>query len=307
MNKNLNLFVTSLAGALLLAGGGGVGCGSSGGSSGSGGSTGSGGGGGGVPPGYTALPSTSTGFVQDTVGTSGVIGPWYAYGDGVGAAASVANGPDATNSDCQLKGGFTASACSQIAFPPPGMPFPPSDLGTSKMCTDGIAAMVMNKSGSPDYSDLWGAGISLDLNNPGGDAGVKSDIDLSGYKGMSFDFSAFTGTDPLGGTSNGAGVPAGAMRVNFPFTGEHATDSPYWMGATKASSPLTPPAGGSLHVEALWTDVGGPYYLTQQSPAVTPPAFDPTKIQSIQFQVFTNATATTPYAFCVSNLALIPK
>ena len=301
MNKNFNLLITSLAGALLLAGGGGVGCSSSGGSTGTGGSTGNGGAGGGVPPGYTPLPSSPSGFVQDLLGTSGVIGPWYAYGDGVGAGANTTT-TDNANSDCVKKGGFAPTACSQIGAPTPGQTFPPTDAATSKMCTWGTAAMVMNKSGSPDYSDLWGAGISLDLNNPGGDAGVKGSIDLSGYKGVSFDFSAYTGTD-----GNGAGVPAGAMRVNFPFDGEHATDSPYWMGATKASSPLTPPSGGSLHVEALWTDVGGPYYLTQQSPAVTPPAFLPSKVQSIQFQVFTNATATTPYAFCVANLALIPK
>jgi hypothetical protein len=284
MTKHSNLFVASLSGALLLAG---AGCGSSGKTT----TTGS----------TVPLPSTATGFVQDLTGGSNVIGPWYAYGDGVGAGANTTT-TDNANSDCVLKGGFPPTACSQIGAPTPGQPFVPTNLDTSEMCTWGTAAMVMTKSGSPDYSDLWGAGISLDLNNPGGDAGVKSEIDLSAFKGVSFDFSAYTGAD-----SNGAGVPAGAMRVNFPFLGEHATDSPYWMGASKASSPLTPPVGGSLHVEALWTDVGGPYYLTQQSPAVTPPAFDVTKVQSIQFQVFTTATATTPYAFCVSNLALLKK
>jgi hypothetical protein len=298
MNKNLRFLTTSLAGALLLAGGS-IGCSSS--SSGGTGTGGTDGGGSTICTGCIALPSTSTGFVQDV--TSGVIGPWYAYGDGVGPNANV-DSTDAANSDCQLKGGFPATACTQIAFPPPGKPFPPSDLATSKMCTDGVAAMVMNKGGTPDYSDLWGGGISLDLNNPGGDAGVKGEIDLSGYKGIAFDISAFTGMDPLGGTSNGAGLPPGAMRVNFPFKGEHATDSPYWMGATKASSPLTP---APMHVEVLWTDVGGPFYLSQQSPVVTPPAFDPTKIESIQFQVFTGTSATTPYAFCVANLALMPK
>ena len=239
--------------------------------------------------------------------TSGVIGPWYAYGDGVGPNANL-NTTDAANSDCQSpsKGGFPASACTQIAFPPPGQPFPPSDPATSKMCTDGVAAMVMGKGGSPDYTDLWGGGISLDLNNPGGDAGVKGDIDLSNYKGVSFDFSSFTGADPLGGTSNGAGPAVASMRVNFPFTGEHGTDSPYWMGATKASSPLTPVP---MHVEVLWTDVGGPYYLTQQSPAVDTSKypFDPKHVQSIQFQVFTATDGTKPYSFCVANLALIPK
>ena len=52
------------------------------------------------------------------------------------------------------------------------MPFPPTDSATSKQCTSGIAALVMNKGGTADYTDLWGGGIGLDFNNPGGDAGV---------------------------------------------------------------------------------------------------------------------------------------
>jgi hypothetical protein len=298
MNKNSNLFIASVAGALMLAGGA---CSSSNppaggtGSAGSGGST--------IPPGYIPLASSPTGFVQDLTGGSNIIGPWYSYGDSVGPNANTTSA-DSANSDCVKKGGFDLSVCSQIAFPPPGQPFPPSDANTSKMCTDGVAALVMNKGGQADYTDMWGAGISLDFNNPGGDAGVKSDLDLSGFKGISFDFSSFTGADPLGGTSNGAGPPPSAMRVNFPFTGEHGTDSPYWQGAGKMFSPLTP---APMHVEVLWTDVGGPFYLTQQSPAVTPPAFDVTKVQSIQFQVFTNINTSSPYSFCVANLALIPK
>ena len=217
MKKNSNLFIAGLAGALLLAGGA---CSStSGDKTGTGGSTGNGGAGGSViPPGYIPLPSTSTGFVQDLTGGSNIIGPWYSYGDSVGANASVTNGDDHANSDCVKKGGFDLSVCSKIAFPLPGQPFPPSDAATSKMCTDGVAAMVMSKGGSPDYTDLWGGGISLDLNNPGGDAGVKGDIDLSAYKGIAFDFSAFTGIDPAEPPT--ARTPPSTMRVNFPFTGE---------------------------------------------------------------------------------------
>ena len=298
MKKLSYLFVSGLASTLMLVGTvstaliGGSGCASSG-SGGSGGSSGKGGSGGSAVAG-DPLVSSSTGFVMDTV--TGVIGPWYSYGDGVGPNANV-NTDDNANSDCILKGGFTQSQCTQIATPKPGQPFMPTDMATSQMCTSGVAAQVQNKAGSPDYSDLWGGGISFDFNNPGGDAGVKSDKDLSAYKGIAFDFSAYTGTD-----SNMAGIPAGAMRVNFPFTGEHGTDSPYWMGATKAASPLS-----MTHIEVDWSDVGGPFYLTQQSPPVTPPAFDVTKVQSIQFQVFTNTTASTPYAFCVANLALLPK
>ena len=118
----------------------------------------------GVPPaaeadGRRRLPDLQRqGFVQDVTGGSNVIGPWYAYGDGVGPNASVANGSDAANSDSDgRKGGFPASGCSQTR--PPAALVPPSDLATSKMCTDGVAAVVMNKGGAPDYR-IFGAGES---------------------------------------------------------------------------------------------------------------------------------------------------
>jgi hypothetical protein len=307
MNTVSNLFMTSLAGALLLAGGA---CrGSLPQETGSGGRSGAGGAGGELIVDGIPLPSSSTGFVEDLTGGSNLIGAWYAYGDGVGPNASVANGADAADSDCQSasKGGFPASDCSQIAWPRPGQPFQPSDPATSRMCTDGVAALAMAKGGAPDYVDLWGAGIALDFNNPGGDGGVKGDLDLSGYGGMMFDFSAFTGNDPSGAASNGAGPPAGAMRINFPFTGDQTSNLPYWMGAAAGASPLIVPAGGTLHVEVLWKDVASPNYITQQSTPGPPPDFNPAKVQSLQFQVFSNATTTTRYAFCVANLALLPK
>ena len=122
-------------------------------------------------------------------------------------------------------------------------------------------------------------------------AGAKGDFDISAFKGFEFDFS-------------GDLIPNNAMRVNFPFTGEHGADSPYWMGETNASSPLTV---GRMKVN--FSDVGGPAYLKNQTPPVDTSLykFDPTKAQSIQFQVFTVTSSTTPYSFCVANHALIPK
>jgi hypothetical protein len=318
MKKSASLLINTLAGALLLPVGVagtsmlvGPGCGGSSGSTGNtGGTTGSDAGGTGntIPPGDIPLPSTATGFVQDLTGGSNVVGPWYAYGDGVGPNANTST-DDAANSDCQKKGMFAPADCTQILSPTPGQPFPPADVATSKQCTSGVAALVMNKAGAADYTDLWGGGISLDFNNPGGDGGVKGDLDLSAYQGIEFDFSGFAmamAPDPV---SNGAGAPPSSMRVNFPFTGEHGTDSPYWLGASKAASMLAPPTDPtkSQHVKILWTDVGGPFYLSQQSPPVPAPAFDVKHVQSIQFQVFTSASQTEPYSFCVANLALIPK
>jgi hypothetical protein len=232
------------------------------------------------------LIPTDTGFVMD--GTSGVVGAWYAYGDGVGPNAN-ATTTDQMHSDCIAKGGFQPSDCTQIATPTPGQAFVP-DAMTGGMCTSGVAAKVLaGPSGSFDYADLWGGGIALDLNNPGGDAGVKSTFDLSRYTGISFGFS-------------GAQIPVGKVRVNFPFLGEHGQDSPYYKGATIDNSMLT----NNAIVTIRWADVGGPAYLLSQMPAVTPPPFDPTQVFSIQWQVFTNTSTATPYQFCVTNLALLP-
>jgi hypothetical protein len=283
MKKLSYLLMTSLAGALFVGAVGSTGgCSSS--SGGTGGSTGTGGSGG---AGANPLVVSATGFVSDSV--TGVVGPWYSYADSIGSNASLANGDDIANSDCVKKGGFDKSACTMVTSPLGGQPFVPTDMDSSKMCTTGTGAKVINGTNGPDYSDLWGGGIALDLNNPGGDAGAKGDFDLSAYSGVQFDFS-------------GDIIPNAAMRVNFPFTGEHGTDSPYWMGDTNTSSPLK--AG---HITVNWADVGGPAYLKNQVPPTTPPKFDSTKTQSIQFQVFTNVNTTTPYSFCVANLALIPK
>lgn len=249
--------------------------------------------GGGPISGRIYLPSSPTGFVDDLI--SGVIGSWFAFGDGVGPNAN-ASGTDAQDSDCVAKGGFPPADCSQITTPTPGLPFAPTDPATSEMCTSGTAAVVRNgtSSNAPDYGDLWGAGIGLDFNDPGGDAGTRGYLDLSQFKGIAFDFSADI-------------LPIAAMRVNFPFLGMHGADAPYWMGATMSASPLLGTTASPQHVEIDWSDVRGPFYLTQQTPPVTPPDFDPTAVQGIQFQVFTNASAPTPYSFCVSELALVPK
>jgi hypothetical protein len=246
---------------------------------------------GGSPGRSIFLVPSSTGWVADPV--SGVIGPWYSYGDGVGPGAGPQKGADPANSDCQLAG-FPPYDCSQITSPPPGMVFPPSDPATGQMCTSGTAAQVLPNNGSPDYAALWGAGIGLNFNEPDVDAGGPGTFDMSPYRGIAFDFSADV-------------LPANSMRVNFLFGGMHAFDAPYWMGATMSASPLYGTPAKSQHVEIDWPSVGGPLYLTQEVPPVTPPPFDPTAVESIQFLVFTNAQTTTPYSFCVSNLALVLK
>ena len=87
----------------------------------------------------------------------------------------------------------------------------------------------------------------------------------------------------------------------FPFIGEHGIDAPYYQGGSRDSSFLF----NNAHVVIRWTDVGGPRYLYSRTPPVTAPPFNPTKLLSIQFQVFTNTSTATPYAFCVANLTLL--
>jgi hypothetical protein len=274
----------TLAGAAALL----AACSSSGGVKSDGGGTGTGGTSGGIP-----LMPSATGFVTDP--TSGIIGAWYAYGDSAGTNANTTS-TDFADSKCNM-GGFTADQCSMITAPIPGSAFMPTDMATGEMCTNGTAAKVLPPPSMPtaagDYSDLFGAGIGLDFNNPGGDAGaMKMPIDLSAYKGFSFDFS-------------GTMIPIGnKIRVNFPFMGEHSdTDSPYFAAnKTDDHSTLSTTSTNVVH----WSDILGPQYLIGQGVTNIPP-FDPTKVLSIQFQVFTNTGAAIPYNFCVSNLTLLTQ
>jgi len=235
-------------------------------------------------PGVLLLPS-STGFVDDPA--SGVVGSWYPFGDGIGPNPTPTD-VDSADSDCVKHGGFPPSDCSIIQTPTAGRPFAPSS-DTGAMCTSGVAAMVLvDANGSPDYADLWGAGIGLDLNNPGGDASAKGPWDGSAFTGIAFDVS-------------GPALPIAAIRVLFPFIGQHGGDAPYFQGQTLSYSPVV----NNSHVEIHWSDVGGPLYLGYSVPPVTPPLFDPSKLLSIQFQVFTNTSTATPFGFCVSNLTLL--
>jgi len=220
-----------------------------------------------------ALLPDPTGYVD--VGATGMTmikGAWYAYGDGIGSDGTPATG------DCELKGMHAVSDCSTINHPSFGM-FPNPTPG--KMCTDGTAAKVINltTAAMPDYNNIWGAGIGLDLNNGGGDAGAMKlpyNATGNGVIGMAFDIDT---------------VPLAGLRVEFPT--KTATNAAFWGG----DQMLSPVKAG--HNEILWTKVTGPFYDT-----VAPP-FDPTSIYSIQFHIPTSTTASATYTFCISNLSAI--
>jgi len=219
-----------------------------------------------------ALTPDATGYVDvGATGTTGIKGAWYAYGDGIGSDGMPMTG------DCEAKGGHPASDCSSITSPMFGN-FPNTN---GKMCTMGSVAKIINVTGgtTPDYNNIWGAGIGLDLNNGGGDAGAMKlpfNATAAGVIGMAFDIDV---------------VPAANLRVEFPT--KTATNAAFWDGL-KMISPVS--VG---HNEVLWTKVAGPFYDTAAPP------FDPTTILSVQFHVLTSATSAGTYNFCISNLSAI--
>jgi len=88
--------------------------------------------------------------------------------------------------------------------------------------------------------------------------------------------------------------PWGHLRVGFATRGTE-NDAAYWGGASMDQSPIFSPG----HYEIRWPDVGGPLYLP------SPPAFDPTKLESIRFHVVSNNVQAVPFSFCISNLILL--
>ena len=235
-------------------------------------------GGGGDP-----LTPSDMGFFDGT-NKAGILGAWYSYGDWWGGTPTMSGG-----GDCPAAG-FTQAECSDIQTPMPGAPF--TNTGGS-MCTTGTVAKVANMPGTttPAYSAIWGAGIGFDMNNGGtddGGTGVKQawDANAAGVTGFSFHIDM----PPTGGQ----------MRVEFPTNAmPTVTDinAAYWGGATTDLSPFT--KGGDYSFKL--SEVGGPHYATN------PPAFDPTKILSMQFHVVANTSSTVPFMYCISNLKTLTK
>jgi hypothetical protein len=267
---------------------------SSGGSSGRGGSGGSptGGGGtsgeGGVRGNVTLVPS-ELGWIDrlDDGNAVDVQGAWYPYGDKYGVAK------------CTNVGLHTPDECSTIFEPDPLVTGFPNEGGV--MCTRGETAVVLDclpdvpncPPGTPDYSNMWGAGIGLDLNAEGATdagAGVKSPYnpDEHGVVGIAFDIDQ---------------IPLPKLRVEFPMllpdnssTEDHVDGSPYWGAGEDGSYPASNVAVG--HNEFRWEDV---------TPPRTTYDFDRTKILAIQFHVpaITAGTSRGQYEFCISNLTFL--
>jgi hypothetical protein len=251
------------------------GSGSSGGSSSSATTSGGGDSGGassGAQPdgGFTEVPlvPTGTGTVQSSA--LGIVGRFYAYGDGWGTGG----GPTGA---CETQGRHPASACSSITSPAPSSAsFPPSAQG--QMCISGKAAQVIGS--PPDYTNIYGIGIGFDLNN----AGTRMPYDAPGYRVAGFKLTL-------------SGVPSapGTVRVEFPIV---ATN-----GSGDAYAETVPP--GATEMTVLWSD---PNLQPSFAPAngMTEPPFDPSMLESIQVHIVSLASAaTTVNNLCVSNLTAL--
>jgi|HubBroStandDraft_1064217.scaffolds.fasta_scaffold03290_4 hypothetical protein len=250
----------------------------------SGGSTSSGNPGSGNSSGAAAgtvvmIAPDANGFVGSNTNAIGIEGSWYAYGDGWGSDG-------APPGNCETIGMHLASECSSITFPPPAMEseggyvatFPQSTPG--QMCLSGTAAKVIGT----DYSNMFGIGIGLDLNNVGGTK-MPYNATTNGVTAFSF---------------NITGIPAGvSVNVELPIPATDPSGDSWSMAVT---------ADGDYTINLTTSGVQG---LKPSFTMAMEPAFDPTQIESVQFHIATNIAAaiTIPDStrLCVSNFAAVVK
>jgi hypothetical protein len=222
------------------------------------------------------LAPDTTGWIDASTNSFGIHGYWYAWTDGVGADGVAASG------GCESAGGFAPAQCSSVTTPVPTPQAPFPNKG-EPLCTSGVAARVLNgTNGLPDYTNIFGGGIGFMLNQVmNGDATTVGSFDAvaAGIKGISFDIDRVP--------------PALRVEVTTPATQYMPA---YWAGDTSQISPVV--AGTNTF---RWSNITGPMYLA------APPPFDPMSIQLVQFHIITNATAATPYSFCISNVKVLTQ
>jgi hypothetical protein len=220
------------------------------------------------------LAPDTTGWIDASTNSFGIHGHWFVWTDGFGPGGVAANG------GCEKAGGFAPAQCSSVTTPVPTAQATFPNNG-EPLCTSGIAAQVIDgPDGLPDYTNIFGGGIGFSLNQMmNGDATTIGPFDAAAasVKGISFDIDR---------------VPP-ALRVEVTTPATQYTPA-YWAGATSQISPVV--AGTNTF---RWSDITGPMYLA------APPPFDPTSTQLVQFHVITNATAATPYSFCIYNVKVL--
>jgi hypothetical protein len=235
------------------------------------------GGGGTQLPASTAGAGGSGGGATSMAGTGGAATlpgtalSWSADGFVAGDTNPYAiEGPFYSYSDCEPPSGLPCSmpdASLTGADAKPGW-----SVDASKVCFKGTAVKVEGGM----FAAQWGAGLALDLNSKGGEPGapaVKGTFDLvkAGIKGFSVDI---TGTAPA------------RIRINLTMPG--VPDSSF----VDAKVPGTTTFNVADAKQGTW--------VTSKTP------LDPSKVEALQFQVFTTAASATPYDFCVSAIRVVP-
>jgi hypothetical protein len=224
------------------------------------------------------LTTDSAGVILDN--NVGIVGQWYAWSDNWGML-----GPPGP---CQELGGFSKAQCSSISFPPPPTSFPPSfpQVSPGTFCLSGTAAQVIGKTpgGPPDYADIYGIGMGLDLNNSGGGA-AKMPYNAPAYHVIGFQFDIV----------NLPPARLGSVRVELPT---HEADVRGFADWGKLLTSPLPNGGKNVQIllsqpelQQLFTSVG------------MPPAFHPEDLLSVEFHVASVTGNAIPVdGLCVSHL-----
>ena len=144
-------------------------------------------------------------------------------------------------------------------------------VDAAHVCVKGTAVQVQDMM----FSAQWGAGLALDLNSPGGEPGapaVKGTLDLKTAKirGFSVDIS---GTAPA------------LIRLNLTMPG--IADSNF----VDAKIPGTTTFDVAAAKQGSWVKDKHP--------------LDATKVEALQFQIFTETGKATPFDFCVNAIRVI--
>lgn len=227
---------------------------------------------GGTGGGAGAPPSGSSGSGGASPGATPV-GSTLVW-DETGFVAPDANpfaiqGPFYFYSDCEPSSGLPCTAPDAMLTGADGKAG--WSASAARVCAKGTAVQVENMM----FSAQWGAGLALDLNSKGGEPGtpaVKGTFDLAqaGIRGFSVDIS---GTGPA------------RIRINLTMPG--IADSSF----VDAKVPGTTTFNVAEAKQGAW--------VTDKVP------LDATKVEALQFQVFTNAATPTPFDFCVDAIRAI--
>jgi hypothetical protein len=211
--------------------------GGSGGSSG-GSSSGSDSGGGGPASGLVLdLIDDMEGGTGSILASKGRVGAWYTYNDGTAGA---------------------------VETPPAGEPFVPSELSPARETSHFAARM------SGSGFTTWGAGMGLNLNDPGsGDGGsAKATYDASAYDGIAF-------------WAKTAAGPGASLRLNV---SDKDTDPSGGLCAPAAK--CSDHFGKSLNITSEWVQYVIRFSdMAQLGWGASVPAFDAKSLYAIQFQV----------------------